>query len=838
MSFSSDTHPKLNPEIQVKLQLPQFEIRVGFLACNAQTPTQVWYSPTDQPCCAVGVKDSDQSAIVTEMSSEAGCYVVPQSEHMITVKAHKNKIVFAPTISCQFVTQGARTAQSQAQPTTPADARPAQMITHQILTVEDLLQDNFVKNTTFSENSTTVQCSFKLLCSEEEKLATLSQVENLKHMLKQHGCRVVTPADAAKMIQVHLENRVVAEKMALDKYMQLNGLVNPSPQNNVSDALKFASSTILNHVSFLDTAQRDVLQRHNASNSNNAGLFYIQLVMAMAPLIVNSTMTMGKKLIPQETKQVVKMKFDENARGFFSEFVKELTNKSVTAWTPRYQPDFSTEIIRQNGRIFVSTDTKVAGECQVYSANTFVAQAYCNTRLRQKSPSAVHSYSRISVADDCEGGACSIINPMLMLQEHNEGTISQHICKACQLIDSKTGDSNLAYSYLTHAEAFTDMALQIKRCLQTYDLGVASLLAKGVKLDANEHEGCNSTLHVKDYKPYWTQSMQSINGQPPAMGGHATGMIFEKKENPQLQFSVGSERVDIKTHGTSDEFCQSVHICEGTSHSQQLDKVTSKQTTNVSLNKNVNLPAQQMPAFLKLCEKYQKNRVTPLVEALNVNEIVTQLTSFSLSEKPKVFPCNFYALGQNGFYHTLLLSGQDKFFTRNRSQYSSAQFITQGADLAGNLSNDEVFTVRSHVGDEEKQCLHQFDETFWPHILNSNAVMQLFEEDGMIPSALPALVETDCQNCAMQKVLQCGSNQSLLAAAKNARTTNSRQDVNAQFTMRYAVNACQQTSLQQHAKLTTSRKQEVQGGFDKPLKFRQGPFRNMMQVSYNVLKAD
>ena len=199
MISSSETHTKLNPVMQVKLQLPRFAVRVGFLASNTQSPTTVWYSPSDKPCCAVGVKDSNQPAIVTEMDGETGYYVVPQSEHVITVKTQKDKIVFVPTLSCQFVTQGAPTAQSQTESTTPAESRPAQMITHQVLTVDDLLRGNIVKNTTFSENQTTVQCAFELMCSEEQKLATLSQVENMKRMLAEQGCRVVTPEDAANM---------------------------------------------------------------------------------------------------------------------------------------------------------------------------------------------------------------------------------------------------------------------------------------------------------------------------------------------------------------------------------------------------------------------------------------------------------------------------------------------------------------------------------------------------------------------------------------------------------------------------------------------------------------
>lgn len=807
-----------------KLTLPAIEVEIGY---KTRMSKNVFFSEKDSPCCAAGVLYSHTQAAVASMSN--GGFKFQASEHLISPPLQKNQAIFTPCVSFLVAANGNNVVNA-AQNHVPGESTPAQMIVHHVASVQDILQQKTMVQDQI-ETQSQIEFKFRTLCTEEERLLALSRLQRIEQTMQQHGCRVITPDVAGEELNAHLQLRQKAHNRTLEEYMKLNNLKSASP-TELNSKFKFVFSRCNTALKFIDSAQRHAMQENSVRTSACAQRCATAFVLSCAPLVVNWTVHAGHPLTSQNTSNQVLNQFEHNQTASAQEVLKMITKESVNSEISRYQSDSSIGVCQRDNRLFCQcTDT--AGECQTYH-NMYTAQAFCNQLVRNKTHNPMSLFSAASAADDCEGGACSNVNVFLFLQQNDKAKIEHDILQACQCIDAFTDNPDQTTSYTTHKHAFETMALKVKAYLQqnNIQLGVASLLAAGQKLDTDSaHAPSNDPVSVANFKTRWLHKMQGGDGAPPELGGHAVG--FVNQYDRVLQVSSGDIINYVNKSGSTQEFLERSYLAEGTAPSIQLPVSMGSQQTTLTFGTNEILKtcnAQAVNAVEMLRKKYDQ-KTTPLIEALNVSEILTSAIKFSaLSELPQVLPTNFFALGDakanekgKDFYKVMFMSGRHSYYTVDNEE----QQITEGADLAGNLSDKQVISVENIMSQEEQRLCHLFDMTFHSHLIMPEQVLTLHRQSGIKPSALPALVKTKYADCSFSVARAAGQK-------RNAQVLSGADPLELQINLRFPEYS-QARSLQDHAALVMARKLEIQKLFDdKEVKFQQGPYHNLVQVSISV----
>ena len=788
----------------------------------------IWFNPqTAYPCCSAGVLYSETQADVVAMKDDG--FVFPASEHRISPPMQKDESIFEPCVSFQFSAKGNPVVNASR---FLEEDTPAQLVSTTIATLQQILQETIITRPQV-ETNTCIDYQYKLMCTDEEKLTALSRLQLIKQTMQQNSLDVITPEEAGQRLEKHLNLRFDAQQKVREEYMKMKNLTCSKPPSN----FKFAFSRCADVLGQIDTVQRHTMQESSVETSACAERCAIAFIEASAPLAVNWTVQSGLALTAANTASQVFDNFKQDNVLCVQQVLKKITDKSVTTELARYQADSSLEVVQENNNFFCEC-ASTAGECQQYN-NMFKSQVVCNQLMRAQKARPVSLFSAACAADDCEGGACSAVNVMLYLKCNSEETIKRDILQACQCIDLFTGNLDPTTFYETHKRAFEMMALNVKQYLQadTVNVGVASLLASAAKMTQNNkqvsNEGCTN---VQNFESYW-QTKMSDGG----LGGHAVGLVHDVEK--QLEVKIGSaEETDtskqpkyvINSSGTTPIFLKGCYVAEGTAPSKQLPLKDSQKQTTLSFGTGEvfrSCNAQTQNAIEMLRQKYDKQS-TPLVEALNVTELLTTALSFSnISENPTVMPTNYFALGDGTgkFYDTLLLSGN--------LLYCSVDFengkMAEGVDMTGRLVNSNVVSFETCVGKDERRLCRLLDMTNHNHLLKAGQIFEVRKQAGMVPSALPSLVRTKYNECAVEKASSLRTKLPMTLPQRNAQVTCNDDSFQLRINMRFP-EYTQARDLEERNRLIMARKLEIRKLSDKEIYFQQGAYNNLMQLFISV----
>jgi len=801
MSETNVTLPIFLPAFKI---IPTYETNIG----------GIWFNPEKHPCCAAGILYSEKQADVVSMQGDG--FQFPASEHLISPPLQNNESIIAPSVSFQFSASGNKVVNAGR---FSEEETPAQFVCANIATFDEILNEKTVE-TSQLETNTKIKCQYKLMCTEEEKLTALSRLQVIKQTMQQRSRDVITPEEAGQRLQKHLNSRFDGHAEALKQYMKLKNLTCSQPPSNFT----FAFSRCVDRLGKIDSVQRHAMQENSVCTSACAERCATAFIQASAPLAVNWTVQSGLTLTGENTANQVLNHFKQNNMFCVQKIMEEITGESTSTELSRYQADSSIGVVQENNKLFCNCNGEHAGECQQYN-NMFKCQVACNQLMRAQKARPISLFSAACAADDCEGGACSAVNVMLYLKLNSEETIKHDILQACQCIDMFTGNPDQTTSYETHKRAFEIMALNVKKHLQqdNINVGVASLLASAPSMNQNNQQVLNDKpINVESFKTFWSEGMKTN------LGGHATGLVHKLKK--QVEVKTGSVKHVVNTSGSTQDFLKDSYIAEGTAPSKQIDIKTSQRQTTVSFGTDElfrTCNAQTQNAIDLLRKKYDK-QPTPLIEALNVSELLTTTLNFAnLSENPHVAPTNFFALGDANakFYNTLLLSGNVVYYSADFENH----VLAEGVDLTGRLPNSEVISIETSVGAEERRLCCLFDMTFHNHLLKPAQVFELRKQAGMVPSALPALVRTDYNECAFKVGGSLTAKIAQTLPRRNAQLTSGVDPLQLQINLRFP-EFTQVRNLQERNALTMARKLEIRKLLDKDIQFQQGAYNNLMEV--------